>query len=247
LTRLDDLTGTESTRVGRSLGIRATNERPVDRPTKSLLCSPTISGATSRLRSSAIAERSCSTVTYPLVHSANRFSMSAASSSSSATSRSSISVSAPMNPVPELTRRHGAIQESSHLPVQADNRPFTNCYHRGCPSGRFADPVPIRSLPRTRRRWRVRVLHQKDSTPSDSHQGTGARSVSVCYLDSSGFRIFIVHFYLVRDGHGDWSIGASGETDPSGCSRAALSTAHVSIDVARQLCATPPTSSLPPV
>ena len=55
---------------------------------------------------------------------------------------------------------------------------------------------------------------KKDSTPSDSHQGTGARSVSVCYLDSSGFRIFIVHFYLVWDRLGNWSIGASGEPDP---------------------------------
>jgi hypothetical protein len=55
---------------------------------------------------------------------------------------------------------------------------------------------------------------KKDSTPPASHQGPGARSVTVCYLDRNGFRVFVVHLYLVPRADGNWDIGASGQPDP---------------------------------
>lgn len=55
---------------------------------------------------------------------------------------------------------------------------------------------------------------RKDSTPLDSHQGTGSRSVSVSYVDDDGFRVFLVHLYMVRETTGEWRVGASGLPDP---------------------------------
>lgn len=56
---------------------------------------------------------------------------------------------------------------------------------------------------------------KKDSTIRFGHQPAGSRNIAVAYLNHDGHRVFVVHFFLLRDAsQWGWRIGASGKPDP---------------------------------